>query len=280
MNFKQINAVVMDMDGVLWLGDQPLPGMQELFEWLQESNTPYALATNNAGKTQADYVAKLARMGVHNVSESHIVTSATATAAYLQERYPAGTPVFVVGMQGLQTVLDESGFDITSDGQPEVVVVGVDFTLTYEKLRMATLYIRNGAAFVGTNPDKTFPSPDGLVPGAGSIIAAIEAATDQTPTVIGKPERHMFDAALKTLGSSPDQTLMIGDRLGTDIVGAKRVGMKTALLFTGVSTPEDLSAADNDVWSDVAYEGLPELIKAWAGDVWYREKIKAKRAQS
>ncbi|MEQ8672835.1 MAG: HAD-IIA family hydrolase [Aggregatilineales bacterium] len=280
MKFSKIRGVVMDMDGVLWRGDQPLEGIVELFQWLGESELPFVLATNNSSKTQADYVAKLARMGVEDVSPERIITSATATADYLSTQYPAGTRVYVVGEKGIRQALDNAGFDVVDEGEVQIVVAGIDFSLTYDKLKTAALYIRAGADFVGTNPDVTFPSPEGLVPGAGSVIGMIEIATDKKATIIGKPGKPMFETALAYLGTSPEDTLMIGDRLDTDIRGARDAGMKTALVFTGVTQPEELTQPDNDVWSDVAYEGLPELIKAWAGDKWYLDKLKIKRGRA
>jgi 4-nitrophenyl phosphatase len=278
MKYSTIEGVVLDMDGVLWRGNQPLDGLQELFEWLDERAIPYALATNNSGKTPEDYVNKLAGMGVMGVPAERIVTSGTATAAYLQARYPAGTPVYVFGMDGLRQVLDSAGFDVYGES-PQAVVVGVNFDLTYDTLTQATLHIRNGAEFVGTNPDKTFPSPLGLVPGAGSLVAALQASTDVEPVIIGKPAVPMFETALNITQTAPEATLMIGDRLNTDISGAQAVGMQTALVFTGVTTSEELSHPDNDIWPDVAYEGLPELLKAWAGDKWFRDRLKAKKGR-
>ena len=276
MNFSTISAVVMDMDGVLWRGDIPLPGMVEMFQWLAESQIPFALATNNSGKTLADYVEKFRRLGVKTVEEHNIVTSAVTTATYMQSRYPAGTPVFVAGMPGLSRTMEDAGFD-TSDEEPaQVVVAGIDFGITYEKLKKATLYIRNhGADFIGTNPDITFPTPEGEAPGAGTIIGAIEIASRKEAVIMGKPNLPMFETALEIAGTPPENTLMIGDRLSTDIEGGKNAGMKTALVFSGVTTPGELT--DSGMWPDVAYEGLPEIIKAWAGDDWYREKMKAKR---
>lgn len=283
MKYNDIAAVVMDMDGVLWRGSEPLPGLQEIFQWLLESGIPFALATNNSSRTPASYVEKLAAMGVPDIPEQAIVTSATATAAYLQTRYLAGTKLHVVGMNGLRQSLDAAGFDIsgthTEDDPVKAVVVGIDTDLTYEKLKQAALLIRAGADFIGTNPDKSLPAPEGQLPGAGSLLAALEAATDVSPTVIGKPEAPMFEAALKVVNAAPEKTLMIGDRLETDIAGAQKVGMKTALVFTGVTSAEQLSSAANSIWPDVAYEGLPELIKAWAGDAWYREKMKLKKGR-
>ncbi|GAB4341899.1 MAG: HAD-IIA family hydrolase [Phototrophicales bacterium] len=275
MKFTKIKGVVLDMDGVLWRGDEPLPALVTLFEWFHEANIPFVLATNNSSKTPTDYVNKLTRMGVTGVSESAIITSSIATAAYLQAHYPAGTVIYPFGMHGLRQALIEAGFDVESDEPPDVVVAGVKFDVTYDDLRRATLAIRQGAAFIGTNPDKTFPTPEGLVPGAGSFIALLEAATDVQATIIGKPYPPMFEAALKILGTSPDETLMVGDRLNTDILGGQQAGMKTALVFTGVTTPEDLLSTD--IWADVAYDGLPELLRAWAGHEWYQGRLKAKR---
>ena len=280
MKFSQIEGIVLDMDGVLWRSNEPLPGMHELFQWLDESNIPFALATNNSGKTRADYINKLAGMDVHTVPESAIVTSGTATADYLQSHYMPGTRVLVFGMDGLRQVIEEAAFDVDSDDKPQVVVAGINFDLTYDDLRVAALAIRAGADFIGTNPDKTFPSPSGLVPGAGSLIAALEAATDVTPVIIGKPAAPMFETALSIVGTAPENTLMVGDRLNTDIAGASQLGMPTALVLTGVTSPDELSNPDAEAWPDVAYEGLPELLKAWAGDKWYLQKMKEKKGRA
>ncbi len=276
MKFTQVSGIVLDMDGVLWRGDEALPGLALLFAWLRESRTPYVLATNNSSKTPADYVAKLARLGILDVPPSAVITSAIATAHDVRSAYPAGTPVYVIGMQGIRQALEEAGFDL--EDRPEgvqAVVVGVDFSLTYDKLKQAALHIRSGAAFIATNGDRTFPSPEGLIPGAGSIVAALQAATDVAPRIIGKPHAPMFLSALSLLGSSAERTLMVGDRLDTDIQGAKAVGMQTALVFTGVTQAEDLAASD--VWPDVAYDDLVGLIRAWAGDDWWRSQVKAAR---
>lgn len=281
MKFSAVDAVVLDMDGVLWRGNDPLPGMQEVFQWFDEQAIPFALATNNSGKTPADYIQKLRRMGVQGVPESAIVTSGMATAMYLQKRYPAGTRVHVFGMDGLRRIMDAAGFDTAdADGQtPNVVVAGINFDLTYERLKKAALYVRDGATFIGTNDDSTFPSPEGLVPGAGSMIAALETATGQQATIIGKPGLPMFEAALEIVRTAPERTLMVGDRLNTDIQGAQQAGMKTALVLTGITSPDELSSAENDIWPDVAFEGLPELLRAWAGFEWYNEKMKARRGR-
>ena len=260
--YQSIKAIIADMDGVLWRGSIALPGLTDFFDYVFERRLDFALATNNSRNTPADYVSKLAAMGVNGIKPRHIVTSGTATVSALQAQYPAGTRVYVVGGDGLKQLLIKAGFELVERGA-ELVVCGIDFDLTYNKVKTATLLIQRGARFIGTNPDSSFPSPEGLVPGAGSILALIESAAGQKPTIIGKPARGMFEAALRTLGTRPDETLMIGDRIGTDIAGAEALGIQTALVMTGVETEASLSASR--VQPDAVYAGLPELIAALRG---------------
>jgi len=279
MKYNKIRAAVFDMDGVLWEGNRALDGLTDMFDWLHGQGIPYILATNNSSKTPADYVTKLAGMDVHGVDESRIVTSSIATAAYLAKRYPAGTKVHVLGMNGLRHALQEVGFDVDDEAlEVEVVVSGIDFELTYEKLKQAALRLHSDAAFICTNPDKTFPSTEGIIPGAGSLLAALETASGRQATVIGKPHAPMYQIALERLGTAPAETLMVGDRLDTDIDGALAMGMPTALLFSGVTTPEMLITSP--IQPDVAYEDMPSLVRAWAGDAWWVEQRKRKRTQS
>jgi HAD superfamily hydrolase (TIGR01457 family) len=259
MPLSEIEAVVSDMDGVLWRGDTPLSGMANFFAFLREQNIPFMLATNNSGKHPTEYIQKLAKMGVPDLEQQNIITAGTATADYLKTQYPNGASVFVIGNSGLSQVLEEAGF-ILAENNVDAVVVGIDFDFTYAKARHATLLIRNhGVAFIGTNPDLTFPSPSGLVPGAGSIIGMIQIATDVEPVVIGKPKRAMFDVALERLGSSPEKTLMIGDRINTDIEGGNNGGLQTAMVLTGVNKRDDIT----DIQPDYIFEDLPALIRAW-----------------
>lgn len=280
MKFTDIKGIILDMDGVLWRGNELLPGMHELFQWIREHQLSYALATNNSSRTPDDYVVKLQQAGVDGISAERVVTSGTATAAYLQTKYPAGTRVHVFGMPGLHRIIENAGFDVYSDKQPEVVVVGIKFDMTYDQLSQTCLYIRAGAEFVGTNPDTTFPTPQGLTPGVGTMIAAVRTATDVEPTIIGKPGKHMFNTALAITQTAPEETLMVGDRLDTDILGGQHAGMKAALLLTGVTSADELSNPNNEIWPDVAFDGLPELLKTWAGDRWYREKERDNRRAS
>jgi 4-nitrophenyl phosphatase len=253
--FTNIRALIIDMDGVLWHGTQPIPGLKDFFNTLRELQIRFILATNNASLTPEQYVTKLARMGV-TVTQDQILTSGIATALYLSEHVnPAETRVFVVGEDGATKPLIERGFTLTglyevnNDDDPvkkgaDIVVCGKDETLTWAKLATATLNIRAGAKFIGTNADTTLPTEYGLTHGNGAILAALEVATGVTPTIIGKPEPIIYQQALALLGVDPDETVAIGDRLETDILGAVRTGIRSIMVLTGVSTEDDLKEAN------------------------------------
>ncbi len=262
IEFDSIRAVVLDMDGVLWRSTTPMPGVVDFFAFLQQHDIGFAFATNNSTKTVEAYVEKLGEFGI-SAGPYQIITSAVATADYMCHKYSPGTPVYIIGETGIRQTLAECGFHEDPD-HAEIVVVGMDTELTYAKMKIATLLIRRGAAFIGTNGDRSFPVPEGIAPGAGSILAAIESATDVAPLVIGKPETAMFEVALQRLGTTPDQTLMIGDRLETDILGAQRAGFKTALVLTGVTSPA--LAASSEIQADGVFESLQTLHSAW-GDI-------------
>lgn len=258
MDFSGIKAVVSDMDGVLWRGDTPLPGLGLFFDTLRARGLRYVLATNNSSKTQADYVRKLAQMGVTGIPETAIVTSGTATADYLRAHYPAGTRVHVFGAEGLSAVIAAAGFTL-ADSDVRVVVAGLKWNLTYDDLKIASRLIMAGADFVGTNPDATYPLADGLAPGAGSMIAALQTASGRTPVIVGKPHLPMFEAALAALQTTPAETLMVGDRLNTDIAGAAACGLRTALVLTGIATAADINGG---IRPDAVFDGLPALVEA------------------
>jgi 4-nitrophenyl phosphatase len=254
-SLKNIRALIIDMDGVLWHGTQAIPGLVEFFETLNELGIRYILATNNASLTPEQYVLKLANMGV-TVSQKQILTSGMATALYLSERLnPKETRVFVVGEEGATQPLLELGFTLTglyevdNSDKPEqkgadIVVCGKDETLTWAKLATATLNIRAGASFIGTNADTTLPTEHGITHGNGAILAALEVATGVSPTIIGKPEPIIYQQALALLGISPDETVALGDRLETDILGAVRTGIRSIMVLTGISSEADLQDSD------------------------------------
>lgn len=238
----QLRALIIDMDGVLWHGDTPVPGLMEFFDTLRNRDIRFVIATNNASKTAAQYVEKLAGMGVE-VSKEEILTSAMATAYYLRNLAQPGSTVFVIGEDGLLEPLQEAGFTITRE-RSDYVVCGMDRAINWEKLAQATLNIRAGAMFIGTNPDTTLPTERGIVHGNGAILAALATASEVKPIIIGKPEPIMYQQAMIRLGVNSDVTAALGDRLETDILGAKRAGIASVMVMTGISTRAELEASD------------------------------------
>ena len=240
-SLREMRAAVIDMDGVLWEGDRPLPGLIGFFEALRQRPIRFVLATNNATRTPEQYVQKLAGMGV-TVTTDEIFTSSQATALYLRQQAPGGGRVYAIGEDGLTRALTEAGFSLGELYQTGAafVVVGMDRGLSWDKLATATINIRAGAMFVGTNPDLTLPTEHGITHGNGAILAALQAATGIAPVIIGKPEPIMYQQALAKLQSDPAVTVAIGDRLETDILGAVRASLPSVLVLTGVSKRSDV----------------------------------------
>jgi 4-nitrophenyl phosphatase len=256
----RFKGLILDMDGVLYRGEQALPGAVELFPALRASGLSFILLTNNATLTAEEFAQKLACMGI-SVEPESILTSSGATAAYMAEEYPQGGGVYVLGSDSLRaTVTSPSGFR-ADDQQPDFVVVGLDFRLTYRSLQQACSAIRKGARFIATNPDLTLPVEGGdLWPGAGTIVSAVQACSGVAPIVIGKPNTYMAEVALGRLGLEPNETLCVGDRLDTDIACGARAGIPTALLLTGVSKREDIPAAE--AAPNYIFDNLPALMSA------------------
>jgi len=256
---QTVRGFAFDMDGVLYRGNLPMPFAKEVLEYLEQHQIPYILVTNNSTRTPQQYAEKLAGMGI-SVPPARILTSSLVTRAWLEQTYPRGTTIYVVGMDALADALFHDGYFMPATTDAAVVVSGADFALTYEKLKIATLAIRRGASYVATNPDRTFPSEEGLIPGAGAIIAAIQAATDVQPIVIGKPEPAMLQQAAQMIGCLPAAMLMVGDRLDTDVLAGKRCGMRTALVLTGVTTAAEVAASQ--LVPDLVLPDLGFLLRA------------------
>lgn len=250
---ENIGGLIIDMDGVLWHGNHAILGIVDFFLMVRELSIPFVLATNNASLTQQQYVDKLAGFGV-TVSHSEILTSSMATAQYLSQRIDSEHKrVFVIGEDGLRQPLIEQGFTLTDlyqVNQPDkniygrgadIVVSGLDRKLTWDKLATATLNIRAGAQFVATNADTTLPTELGEVIGNGGTLAALVAATGVEPTVIGKPEPILYQQALQILNTDIHNTIAIGDRLNTDILGAVNAGIRSIMVLTGISKQEDIN---------------------------------------
>lgn len=255
-----IRNLLIDMDGVLYRGRTGLPGGPELMAFLRERGIPYLLVTNNSTLTPAQFVLRLGRMGI-DVSQDLIMTSGVATSAYLATLAPPGTKVNVVGEPALIKELEGRGF-VIAGRDAEYVVCGWDKGINFDKLKTACLAIRDGATFIGTNADKTYPLEKDLIPGAGSILAFLVAATDVEPIVVGKPEPIMIEQSLRMLGARPEETAILGDRLDTDILGGHRAGILTIMLLTGISTEAEAAACDAP--PDLIFDDLPTLISVWA----------------
>lgn len=263
IDLAQIRGVVLDMDGVLWRGNDPLPAIPALFDFFDAQQIPYIFATNNSTRSPEAYVNRLARFGI-TATTDQILTSATVTATYLRQHHPSATCVYMIGDSGLKEALIAQQFELleNADSQAELVVVGLDRQVTYEKLRYATYHIYGGALFIGTNGDRNFPEEGGkIAPGAGSLLAAIEAATGITPQVMGKPSAPIFEQALVYLATTPAQTLMIGDRLETDILGAQQIGMPTVFVLTGISPHSDIEKMR--IYPSMVVKDLSILLQQW-----------------
>ena len=255
-HLKNIRALVLDMDGVLWRESQPIGDLPAIFSRFEKAGLKVILATNNATKTQDQYIEKLAGLGAH-LKKEQIITSAMGIAYLLKKRFPQGGPVYIVGESGLVSVLKEAGFYELGES-PLAVVAGMDRGINFEKLKRATLLIRSGVPFYGTNPDKTFPTPEGLIPGAGAILASLQTATDLEPMIAGKPNPTLYEFALEILGTKPEETLAVGDRLETDILGGQRAGLRTALVLSGIATLQEGQAWTPKI--DLIVSELGDLI--------------------
>lgn len=242
-----------------------MPGLRGFFDQLRRLDIGFVLATNNARKIARQYSERLANFGVE-VPPEQILTSAEATARHLRVSYSQGTYVYVVGDSGLRLALSANGFEllegdelIANDAAADVVVVGFTPHFCYDQLAVATHLINKGANFVGTNPDVTFPTEYGPLPGAGSMLAFIETATAVKPLVLGKPNGAIFEQALQVVGGTRLDTVMVGDRLGTDIVGGHAAGLRTVLLLSGISKPDDV--INSDIKPDWILDDLAALTE-------------------
>jgi 4-nitrophenyl phosphatase len=256
-SLADIKHLIIDMDGVLYRGDRPMPRLVEFFAFMRERPIKFILATNNSTRTSLEYADKLGQMGV-TVFPDEILVSGQATARFLSREYPRGTRVHVFGMPSLKQAMAEEGF-ILADDDVQLVVASMDRGVTYEKLKKATLLIRGGARFIATNLDPTNPSEEGLIPGTGSMIAALETASGVKPQAIGKPEPTMYQLAMEQMGSNPETTAAIGDRVDTDILGGKRAGLTTICVLSGSSDRVEAEAAE----TDMIFDDIAQLLETW-----------------
>ncbi len=258
-----VRTFVFDLDGVVYRGNQPLPGAVDTIESLRRLGHQVYFFTNNSSRTRLEYLKKLTGMGI-TTDVDHIMTASYATALYLVEHGAQGKSVYMIGREGVREALISAGMKIISDPlveKADYVVVGIDQEFNYYKLMEAQQAILDGAIFIGTNPDLTFPLEDGrVIPGNGALLASVQAASGVQPIVIGKPETPAMLEILQLAYATPEDTIVVGDRLDTDILVGKRIGACTVLVLTGIAKEEDLEFAPPDMQPDVVVETLPELL--------------------
>jgi NagD protein len=250
------------MDGVLVHEDAAIPGADEFVRRLKDRGLPFLLLTNNSIFTARDLQARLGRSGI-DVPEEAIWTSALATAQFLNEQRPGGT-AYVIGEAGLTTAMHAIGYVMT-DRDPEYVVLGETRTYSFEAITTAIRLVDRGARFIATNPDPTGPSPAGPIPATGSVAALITRATGVQPYFVGKPNPLMMRSALNRIEAHSEFTVMVGDRMETDVVSGLEAGLRTILVLTGSTLPaavERFPYRPTHIRDSVA--DLVELVDQWA----------------
>jgi 4-nitrophenyl phosphatase len=251
---KQKKLFILDMDGTFYLGDRLIQGSLEFLNKLKEKGIDFLFFTNNSSRTRQFYRKKLASMGCY-VDESSIVTSGDVTIRYLREHHKDAS-VYLVGTGLLEESFIEGGIRLTKN-DPDIVVIGFDTTLTYEKIERACTFIRNGATFIATHLDLNCPTEDGFIPDCGSMCAMIEASTGVKPRYLGKPFKDTVDMIKLITGRSNEEMAFVGDRLYTDIAVGVNNGITGILVLTGETTPEDVEKSS--VKPDYIFDSLYAL---------------------
>lgn len=222
----------------MYRGSELIKEAAEFVNQLRERDIPYLFVTNNSSRTPAQVAEKLRQFTIP-ASEEQVFTTSLATANYIYEQQKDAS-VYVIGEEGIRRALEEKGFQFAEE-HADYVVVGIDRSITYEKLTVACLAVRNGAIFISTNGDIAIPTERGLLPGNGSLTSVITVSTQTKPTFIGKPESIIMEQALQVLGTKKEETLMVGDNYDTDILAGMNAGLDTLLVHTGVTTKELLA---------------------------------------
>jgi len=231
------HGFLIDMDGVIYRGNQIIPGADKFIRDLRENDVPFLFLTNNSQRTRRDVAVKLQRMGI-DVTDEFIFTCAMATARFLALQKPHGT-AYVIGEGGLLHALHHNGYSVV-DHDPDYVVVGEGRAFNFEMIEIAVRMIEKGAKLIATNLDPNCPTPHGIRPGCGAITAMLESATGRKAFSVGKPSPVMMRSARKQLGLTSAETTMIGDTMETDILGGVSMGYRTVLVLSGGTRAEDL----------------------------------------
>lgn len=238
---KSYRGYLIDLDGTMYRGSEKIDEAVTFVKELEKRKIPYLFVTNNSTKHPSKVAEHLREMDVPANTE-HVFTTSMATATYLTELQKQAK-VCVIGEEGLHLAIKEEGHTIVEEGA-EFVVMGLDRSISYEKLAKAALNIRAGAKFIATNGDVALPTERGLLPGAGSLISVLSVTTGVIPTFIGKPESIIVEQALEVMGLTKEETIMVGDNYHTDILAGIQAGMDTLMVYTGVSTKEEVASYD------------------------------------
>jgi 4-nitrophenyl phosphatase len=258
-----IKGIFFDLDGCIYRGRTPIPGVGDTIAYLKSKGLKIIYLTNNASRSQKEYVEHFKSMGL-DAAESEFYTSGMATVEYMYKKYGSGHKVYVVGGSALKSLFKERGFIIVDEEhakEADFVVSCFDPEFNFKRLEAACYAIQYGARFIATNLDMVLPVEDGYRPGAGAMAAAISAATKVKPFLIGKPSKIIVEMALKYSGLKRDEALIVGDKVETDIIAAKRARMKSALVLTGVTKAEDLKSIPEKYYPDIVLESVNDLKK-------------------
>ena len=237
IEIRQKNAFIIDMDGVIYHGNKLLKGAAELVDWLERNNKAYLFLTNSSERSPIELAQKLSRLGIE-VGPEHFYTSALVTASFLASQCPGGS-VYVIGEPGLIQSLYDVGFTM-NNVNPDYVVVGEGRGYSLESLEKAVKLVMGGARLIGTNRDLSGPSESGIVPACGALVAPIELATKTKAYFVGKPNPLIMRHGLRKLNAKREETVIIGDRMDTDIVAGVETEIETVLVLSGVTSLEDL----------------------------------------
>lgn len=238
---KKYKGYLIDLDGTMYRGTERIEAASDFVKKLRDQAIPYLFVTNNSSRTPAQVAEKLVSFDIP-AREEQVFTTSMATANYIYE-WKQDATVYCIGEEGLHMALKEKGFQLGGE-DADVVVIGIDRSINYEKLAIACLAVRNGATFISTNGDIALPTERGMLPGNGSLTSVISVSTQTKPIFIGKPEAIIMEQALKVIGTAKEETLMVGDYYDTDILAGMNAGLDTLLVHTGVTTKEMLSAYD------------------------------------
>ena len=258
-HIEQFTTYLIDLDGVVYRGENLLPGAKEFVDWLNSNHKKYLFLTNNSFASQAQVVTKLTRLGIAT-NGSHVLAAAQAAVTHIAHRLP-GAHVYVVGEQPLIDLVRENGLQVAnaSGHTADVVLVGLDRTFDYKKITEAVLAVRAGARFISINRDSLLPVENGFIAGCGTMAAAIEAGSGITPEVVGKPQPMLLQEAMSLLSSQPEETVMIGDGLEIDILAGKAAGTHTLLVLSGKDSYESLKRTG--IVPDFVYESLATVMQ-------------------